>query len=78
MLRTAEARDASLELHSEIGLRPFRGSDTICPCPTVVVTSGEVVGTSEEPASTVTFSLTLPSASRAVSEYSCATAMLMS
>ena len=42
----------------------------ICCCSTGVVTSGDVVGTSDVPASTVTFSLTLPSSRRAVSEYS--------
>jgi hypothetical protein len=55
---------------SEIGLRPLSGSDTICCCSTVVVTSGDVVGTSDEPASTVMFSLTFPSWRRAVSAYS--------
>ena len=42
-----------------------------------LVTSGVVVGTSDEPASTLTTSLTLPSASFAVIEYSWPTAMLI-
>ena len=51
-----------------------RGMSRTCLWSTVAVTSGEVVEMSELPASTVMFSLTLPSSSRAVSECSCATA----
>ena len=58
-----------------MGLRPLSGSVSICLWSTVWLTSGVEVGTSDEPASTLTTSLTLPSASFAVIEYSCPTAM---